>query len=198
MLGPNANLPWGGIRLIHRRKGPEFFYDASQEIKKKADSERKAQLYNQTGPSGNGPDKKNTSKRLNSKPGARKYKSQGPGWTLAEILPLVCKGHKKYQIEDLALLIITLARTTPDEYQSAFDELGESYREEGKEYGITGGRWKGLWQRYRDTLDKCIRELRRGDESLDGISSNKTRRDDTDSPPPPAASDIESQTKSEL
>lgn len=35
MLGPNANLPWGGICLTHRRIGPNFFDDGSREIKKK-------------------------------------------------------------------------------------------------------------------------------------------------------------------
>lgn len=34
-----------------------------------------------------------------------KPEPQAPGWALVEILSFLCKGHKKYQIEDLALLV---------------------------------------------------------------------------------------------
>ncbi|KAG9046616.1 hypothetical protein FS837_003991 [Tulasnella sp. UAMH 9824] len=207
-LEKSTTVPKNRLRKLELQTIAQTLSDISEGMVKydindlilMADAERKAEPINQNGTSGK-PDEENTAQRPNSKPGARKYnqvsQTQGQGWTLVEILTFVCKGHKKYHLVDLALLITTLAKTTPDNYPKIFDELGERYSKEGKDYGITGSRWKRLWERYRDTLDKCVSELRRGDKSLDGILSNKSKRNDTDSPLPPAASDTESETKFE-
>ncbi|KIO26513.1 hypothetical protein M407DRAFT_24233 [Tulasnella calospora MUT 4182] len=200
MLGPRWKPEWGGLRLKYYPKAEEFF-DESENIKEE-DPECKIELIDLTGLSDYDEDEERPLERLNAEPGGKKStRARGPPQdrrTAAQILSVISRRTAKYKIGDLALMIKELANTSRENFRVTFNELGATYRAEGKEYGVKGGSWAKLFTRNQDSYKLCIKKLRQGDTSLNNLIPNESSLDNlgiSNLSPNPGGSAAESESR---